>query len=181
MPYNWPEDTDFALWELDVINTDGTNDRRLASSHEGPIGWSPDGRSIVFETGFPQKLHIVNVETGAEHALGRAALSTRHRPLRAGPAPHQRRPAGITHHFRAGRSARLVDGGDGVGHCTGHHRLRDGHGPRNDLGRACSQLGQLRLRMGIRPFRTPSRQHYRGNDEEFCSAQGQGIHVSRLH
>jgi hypothetical protein len=56
-----------------------------------------------------------------------------------------------------------------------------GHGPRNDLGRACSQLGLLRLRMGIRPFRTPSRQHYRGNDEEFCSAQGQGIHVSRLH
>ena len=56
-----------------------------------------------------------------------------------------------------------------------------GHGPRNSIGRAYSLLGLLRLRLGIRPFRTSPWRLYRRDEAEFCSEAGQGIHVSRLH
>ena len=57
-------------FQLDLINTDGSGKRVLASAIGGQSAWSPDGKSIVFEQGFPQHLEIVNVSTGAVRALG---------------------------------------------------------------------------------------------------------------
>ena len=55
------------------------------------------------------------------------------------------------------------------------------HGPRNEVGRAYSGLELLRLRLGIRPFRTCPWQHYRRNDAEFCGEEGQVISIPRFH
>jgi hypothetical protein len=55
------------------------------------------------------------------------------------------------------------------------------HGPQNEVGRAYSGLGLFRLRLGIRPFRAATWQHYRRNEAELRNEEGQGIYVPHLH
>ncbi len=62
-------------WELDVINVNGSGQRRLTYSGAGSPAWSPDGRTIAFVASRPEEafgVYVVNADGSGRRNLSRS-------------------------------------------------------------------------------------------------------------